>query len=189
MAIKEYIREKFFPHIWCPGCGHGIALNGLLHAVENMGLKKMTAQMTPDQAAARATFERLGFRAEALLADYSAEHQTPAERGTVMKCDFCPDMARAGRLPFCAQGCPNYAIYYGDLEEDVATNGRDVVVLSRLLAESNTYRLKEELGTEPRVHYIPGHGELVGRKATTKGRLPTRWPWTKLVKGATTWTR
>ena len=40
MAIREYIREKFFPHIWCPGCGHGIALNGLLHAVENMGLKK-----------------------------------------------------------------------------------------------------------------------------------------------------
>ncbi len=40
MAVKEYIREKFFPHIWCPGCGHGIVLNGLLHAVENMGLKK-----------------------------------------------------------------------------------------------------------------------------------------------------
>jgi 2-oxoglutarate ferredoxin oxidoreductase subunit beta len=40
MAVKEYIREKFFPHIWCPGCGHGIVLNGLLHAVENMELKK-----------------------------------------------------------------------------------------------------------------------------------------------------
>jgi 2-oxoglutarate ferredoxin oxidoreductase subunit beta len=40
MAVKDYIREKFFPHIWCPGCGHGIVLNGLLHAVENMGLKK-----------------------------------------------------------------------------------------------------------------------------------------------------
>lgn len=37
---------------------------------KNLGLKKITAQMTPDQAAARATFERLGFRAEALLADY-----------------------------------------------------------------------------------------------------------------------
>ncbi len=126
---------------------------------------------------------------EALFMDYSPEHQSPAIRGTVMKCDFCPDMARAGRLPYCAQGCPNNAIYYGDLEEDVATNGRDVVVLSRLLAESNAYRLKEDLGTEPRVHYIPGHGELVGRRATTKGRLPTRWPWTKLVKGATTWKR
>ena len=126
---------------------------------------------------------------EALFMDYSVEHQSPAIRGTVMKCDFCPDMARAGRLPYCAQGCPNHAIYYGDLEEDVATNGRDVVVLSRLLAESNAYRLKEDLGTEPRVHYIPGHGELVGRRSTTKGRQPTRWPWMKLIPGATTWKR
>jgi 2-oxoglutarate ferredoxin oxidoreductase subunit beta len=40
MAIKEYIRERFFPHIWCPGCGHGVVLNGLLRAIENMELKK-----------------------------------------------------------------------------------------------------------------------------------------------------
>jgi RimJ/RimL family protein N-acetyltransferase len=37
---------------------------------KNLGLKKITAQMTPDQIAARATFERLGFQPEALLADY-----------------------------------------------------------------------------------------------------------------------
>jgi dimethyl sulfoxide reductase iron-sulfur subunit len=126
---------------------------------------------------------------EALFMDYSAEHQSPAIRGTVMKCDFCPDMARAGRLPYCAQGCPNNAIYYGDLEEDVATNGREVVQLSRFLAESTAYRLKEDLGTEPRVHYIPGHGELVGREAAKTGRKPTEWPWQKLIAGATTWTR
>ena len=35
-----------------------------------IGLRKLTAQMTPDQKGARATFERLGFRPEALLADY-----------------------------------------------------------------------------------------------------------------------
>ena len=33
MAVKEYIRERFFPHMWCPGCGHGIVLNGLVRAV------------------------------------------------------------------------------------------------------------------------------------------------------------
>lgn len=126
---------------------------------------------------------------EALFMDYGPEHQSPAFRGTVMKCDFCPDMARAGRLPYCAQACPNDAIYYGDLEEDVATNGVEVVKLSRFLATHNTTRLKEELGTEPRVHYIPGHGELVGRRPTKTGRLPTEWPWQKLVKGAVTWKR
>jgi RimJ/RimL family protein N-acetyltransferase len=35
-----------------------------------LGLRKITAQMTPDQRGARATFERLGFQPEALLGDY-----------------------------------------------------------------------------------------------------------------------
>jgi 2-oxoglutarate ferredoxin oxidoreductase subunit beta len=40
MAIKDYIRERFFPHMWCPGCGHGIVLNGLIRAVEDLGINK-----------------------------------------------------------------------------------------------------------------------------------------------------
>ena len=32
MSVQN-IRERFFPHIWCPGCGHGTILNNLLHAV------------------------------------------------------------------------------------------------------------------------------------------------------------
>ena len=126
---------------------------------------------------------------EALLADYSVEHQTPAQKGTVMKCDFCPEMARSGTLPFCVQACPNDALYYGDLEEDLATNGREIVSFHEHLAENNSFRLRPELGTEPRVHYIPGHGELVGRDRHTEGRLPTRWPWVERVKGAVTWGR
>lgn len=126
---------------------------------------------------------------EAALADYSVEHQIPAQRGTVMKCDFCPDMARAGRLPFCAQACPQNSIYYGDLEEDIATNGKEVVKLSRFLSENNAYRQKEELGTLPRVFYIPGHGEDAGRIPERTGRLPTRWNWQRIAEGAKRWTR
>jgi 2-oxoglutarate ferredoxin oxidoreductase subunit beta len=40
MAIKDYLRERFFPHLWCPGCGHGTVLNGLLGAVEKLGMSK-----------------------------------------------------------------------------------------------------------------------------------------------------
>ena len=40
MAVHDYIRQRFFPHMWCPGCGHGIVLNALLHAVDGMGLDK-----------------------------------------------------------------------------------------------------------------------------------------------------
>ncbi len=40
MAIKDFLRERFFPHIWCPGCGHGIVLNSLLRAIEKLGMSK-----------------------------------------------------------------------------------------------------------------------------------------------------
>ena len=123
-------------------------------------------------------------------ADYSVEQQVPAQRGTVMKCDFCPDMVSDGTLPYCAQGCPNLAIYYGDLEEDVATNGDIVVKASRFLTEAHAYRLKEDLGTKPRVYYVPGHGELVGRDSGTAGRMDTVWPWWLGAEGgADTWSR
>ena len=126
---------------------------------------------------------------EATWMQYDPMHQSPAQKGTVMKCDFCPDFASAGKLPYCSQACPNHAIYYGDLEEDLATNGNEVVKLSRLLSEDSTYRLKENLGTQPRVYYIPGHGELVGRDAYQTGRSPTEWPWRETQKGSQTWTR
>lgn len=40
MPIKDYIRERFFPHLWCAGCGHGTVLNSMLRAIENLGLDK-----------------------------------------------------------------------------------------------------------------------------------------------------
>lgn len=40
MAIKNYLRERFFPHIWCPGCGHGIVLNSMLRAIQTLGMSK-----------------------------------------------------------------------------------------------------------------------------------------------------
>ena len=128
---------------------------------------------------------------ETQLMQYDVEHQIPATKGTTMKCDFCPDMAREGRLPYCAQGCPNHAIYYGDLEEGIAANGQQVVNIAQFLADNSGYRLKEQLGTQPRVFYIPGHGELVGRDPRKKGRLATIWPWQKNLPtgGGAIWTR
>ncbi len=40
MAIKDYMRQRFLPHMWCAGCGHGIVLNSLVRAVDSLGLKK-----------------------------------------------------------------------------------------------------------------------------------------------------
>jgi 2-oxoglutarate ferredoxin oxidoreductase subunit beta len=40
MAVKDYLRERFLPHIWCPGCGHGIVMANLVRAVERLKLAK-----------------------------------------------------------------------------------------------------------------------------------------------------
>jgi 2-oxoglutarate ferredoxin oxidoreductase subunit beta len=40
MAVRDYIRERFFPHIWCPGCGHGTVMSSMIRAIENLGIGK-----------------------------------------------------------------------------------------------------------------------------------------------------
>jgi Fe-S-cluster-containing dehydrogenase component len=75
--------------------------------------------------------------------------------GTVQKCDFCPERSLKGELPACVTSCPNGTIFFGDENEDVVTNGEDIFRLSELLRDRGGYRYLEELGTEPRVYYLP----------------------------------
>jgi len=75
--------------------------------------------------------------------------------GTVSKCDFCVDMARVQKLPDCVTNCPNGTLFFGDANEDVVTNGEDTFRLSELIKDRAGYRYLEELGTEPRVYYLP----------------------------------
>jgi len=46
MAVQDYLRQRFFPHMWCPGCGHGTVLNSLLRAVQELDLSKNEIVMT-----------------------------------------------------------------------------------------------------------------------------------------------
>lgn len=88
-------------------------------------------------------------------AAYSPETSFPSKRGTVEKCDFCPDMGKQGILPDCVTACPNGTIFYGDENEDSVTNGEDTFRLTELLKNRAGYRYLEDLGTEPRVYYLP----------------------------------
>ncbi|MDP3387482.1 MAG: 2-oxoacid:ferredoxin oxidoreductase subunit beta [Eubacteriales bacterium] len=36
--VKEYFREEKLPHIWCPGCGHGIVMHAVVRAIDNLKL-------------------------------------------------------------------------------------------------------------------------------------------------------
>ncbi len=38
--ITKYFREERLPHIWCPGCGHGIATRAVMEAVDRLGWEK-----------------------------------------------------------------------------------------------------------------------------------------------------
>jgi len=40
MPAKDYLRQRFFPQIWCPGCGHGIIMGNMIRAIDQLGLKK-----------------------------------------------------------------------------------------------------------------------------------------------------
>jgi len=90
------------------------------------------------------------------------EFPAPQQRGTVGKCVLCVHNIGHGELPYCVVACNMDAIYIGDLDADVATNGTETVRLSTFLSQNNAIRLKEELNTKPRVWYIPGHGEDLG---------------------------
>ena len=87
---------------------------------------------------------------------YSPEEGYPRRVGTVEKCDFCPDMVREGRMPACVDSCDMGAIYYGDENEDAVTNAAgETVRLSTLLDQNAGYQYHEDLGTKPRVYYLP----------------------------------
>ncbi|MEW5986764.1 MAG: sulfate reduction electron transfer complex DsrMKJOP subunit DsrO [Chloroflexota bacterium] len=81
-------------------------------------------------------------------------------RGVVEKCSFCfqridrglaqgltPGVDRAA-TPACVNACPVGARLFGDLNDPESA-------VSRALAQHPSFRLREELGTEPRVYYLP----------------------------------
>ena len=69
-------------------------------------------------------------------------------------------MVRKGKVPDCVTACPNGVFYFGDENEDAVTNGDETIRLSELLRDRAGYRYAEELGTEPRVYYLPPSNRL-----------------------------
>jgi Fe-S-cluster-containing dehydrogenase component len=63
-----------------------------------------------------------------------------------------PGIDRAA-TPACVNICPVRARVFGDLNDPDSP-------VSRAIAENPTFRLREDLGTEPKVYYIPPQGML-----------------------------
>ena len=67
--------------------------------------------------------------------------------GNARKCHFCAHRLQAGMLPMCVSTCIGGATFFGDLNDPHS-------LVSELRARNNAVRLKEELGTEPKVYYL-----------------------------------
>lgn len=88
------------------------------------------------------------------------EKSTPGSglryKGIVEKCTLCDHRVKKGLLPHCVLSCPAKARIMGDLDDPNSA-------ASRMLAKYRPWRLKEHLGTEPKVFYIrsfnPGTSE------------------------------
>jgi Fe-S-cluster-containing dehydrogenase component len=85
-------------------------------------------------------------------------------RGVVEKCAFCYQRIDRGlelgltpgvdddATPACVVACPMGARVFGDLNDPESA-------VSRLLAANSSYRLRDHLGTGPRVYYLPADSE------------------------------
>ena len=104
---------------------------------------------------------------------YNIELNVPQKRGTISKCLFSADRLREDMLPYCVSACPNGVYWFGDENEDSVTNGttKETVSFRELLEKNSGYRLMPELGTKPRVYYLPPKNRLFEFEDTDEGNI------------------
>ncbi len=98
--------------------------------------------------------------------DWGSPEVARRPRGVVEKCAFCYQRLDRGleqglepgvdadASPACVVVCPTGARMFGDLNDPESN-------VSKALKANPTYRLRESLGTDPRVYYIPADAEKV----------------------------
>ena len=71
----------------------------------------------------------------------------------VRKCTFCKERREMepGADPYCVQTCHQKARVFGDIDDPDSA-------ISKLIGRADTFRLLEELGTDPQIYYIPDLG-------------------------------
>ena len=67
-------------------------------------------------------------------------------KGVMEKCTFCIQRSREGENPACVEACPTGARVFGNLLDPHSE-------IRKIIATKKVFRLKEELGTEPKFWY------------------------------------
>jgi phenylacetyl-CoA:acceptor oxidoreductase subunit 1 len=88
-----------------------------------------------------------------------SQREDSARLAVATKCTYCVDRIDAGlaagltpgvdplATPACANACIAQALVFGDLDDPAST-------VSKLLAENQSFRMHDELGTDPGFHYL-----------------------------------
>jgi len=124
-----------------------------------------TAVIANGTATPREVTERSGGK---VIPYYNVDKETddPGEalryRGIVEKCTFCHHRLVRGELPACVEACPADARIFGDLNDKTSD-------ISRLIKRYRPWRLKEHLGTEPKVFYVRNFN--AGHARASKGDI------------------
>lgn len=83
-------------------------------------------------------------------------------KGIVEKCTLCDHRVVKGELPYCVEVCPANARIFGDLNDPASE-------VNKVLSKFHSWRLKENLGTEPKVFYVRNFNQ--GAYERTKGSV------------------
>ena len=93
------------------------------------------------------TAAKSGAKLPALNAWQGGDLQPIRSDDVVEKCTFCYHRVLNGLQPACVEVCPSQARIFGDQEDPQSP-------IAKLLKTEKSFRLLEEKGTKPNVHYI-----------------------------------
>lgn len=106
-----------------------------------------TAMIPGVTSSAAEVATRAGAKTPTLNA-FASQNVPPVRRsGVVEKCTFCQHRVSNGLQPACVEVCPSQARIFGDQDDPGSA-------IAKRLAAEKSFRLKEEAGTKPNVHYV-----------------------------------
>ena len=90
---------------------------------------------------------KAGATVPALNAFVEGDMKSIRAEGVVEKCTFCYHRTSNGLQPACVEVCPSKARIFGDQDDPKSE-------IAQVLKAQKSFRLQEDKGTKPNVHYI-----------------------------------